>query len=153
MSWRGWMKRDTQRVTRIPPPDPVAYATMVRRNATGQDGLNCSECGYDLSGLGRRGRCPECGQVFDTMSGQGLGEGAAEQFRRGERLVRRLGVAAMLVMALTALACGGVLAMFADNWRYPLATTAVIAVTIMLAAWGYYLDDSQKSPDSEDEDL
>ena len=26
----------------------------------------CTECGYILTGLGRRGRCPECGYAFDA---------------------------------------------------------------------------------------
>lgn len=29
------------------------------------DPLRCAGCRYDLSGLGRRGRCPECGGLYD----------------------------------------------------------------------------------------
>jgi hypothetical protein len=30
----------------------------------------CVECGYDLRGIGRTGRCPECGLPFDGVSPQ-----------------------------------------------------------------------------------
>ena len=30
----------------------------------------CLTCGYDLRGIGRSGRCPECGTEFDGVSPQ-----------------------------------------------------------------------------------
>ncbi|MFA9479133.1 hypothetical protein ACERK3_12645 [Phycisphaerales bacterium AB-hyl4] len=34
----------------------------------------CSNCGYELTGLGLRGQCPECGQYFDHATHEGVGE-------------------------------------------------------------------------------
>lgn len=115
-----------------------------------QDGARCGSCGYDLSGLGIEGRCPECGQTFDRISGEGLkpdarsgrsfGEGAAERHRRGDRLVRQLGALFMGALALATLACGGVIALAVEDWRYPVATAALVAGIFALAGAGWYLE-------------
>lgn len=88
------------------------------------------------------------------MTGEGLSrapggddEPASERHRRGERVVRRLGGAFMLGMAVMALACGGVLAWMADNWEYPLATAGLIALMFAIAAANWYLGEDQASGD------
>ena len=119
----------------------------------GGDDAICEDCGYDLSGLGMRGHCPECGRYFDTLTGEGLStasgsgpsEQASERYRRGERLVRRLGMWFMILMALGVLSCGGIFALFVDDWRYPMATAGIVALIFGLSGLSWYLgDDSDR---------
>lgn len=86
------------------------------------------------------------------MTGEGLGrpprgegEQASERYRRGERVVRRLGAVFMLAMALMVLACGGVLAWLAADWRYPAATAGLIALIFALSAASWYLGDNDNA--------
>ena len=114
----------------------------------------CASCDYELTGLGQQGRCPECGQFFDMMTGEGLKAGgrsgddeqASEKHRRGERVVRRLGVVFMLAMGLIVLVCGGVVALFAEDWRYPMATAGLIAVIFALSGLSWYLGEDTNRP-------
>ena len=68
----------------------------------------CGKCGYDLSGLGRQGRCPECGTVFNLATGKGV-RSASDAMRRGDRLVRRLRTIACALFGVAMLACAGCL--------------------------------------------
>lgn len=38
---------------------------LIRSGAASHTAALCEECGRDLSGLARRGRCPECGRLYD----------------------------------------------------------------------------------------
>lgn len=109
----------------------------------------CSGCGYDLSGLGQRGRCPECGRKFDTISGRGLVDSSAEAGRRGERVARRLGLIVLMALALAALACGGGLALMAEDWRYPLAMGALVAIVLGMWAASHYFEGKERGGSGE----
>lgn len=53
-------------------PMAMLQSSMRRRKLRFVDSLKarrymvCITCGYDLAGLGDRGRCPECGRRFDA---------------------------------------------------------------------------------------
>lgn len=51
--------------------------------------VRCSGCGYDLAGLSGAGRCPECGNEYDTDSHLGVTRRSAvmEAHARGDRVV------------------------------------------------------------------
>lgn len=50
----------------------LAYRAHTRlvRVAPAIDGVRCAHCGYDTSGLGGAGACPECGQRYERLSDQ-----------------------------------------------------------------------------------
>lgn len=102
-----------------------------------QSSSECAACGYDLSGLGEQGRCPECGEAFNQTSGEGLRGGPrdfAERQRRSERLARRLRTLALAGLAVVVLGCGGLGTLIADDWRYPMGTALLVAAVAVLAA-------------------
>jgi len=73
----------------------------------------CVKCGYDLTGLAERGRCPECGRPFDRTTGEGI-RGAEPPKIRGLRMIRRVRT---LVLASSA---GGVMVVaVVVAWRWP----------------------------------
>lgn len=57
---------------------------------------HCAKCGYELSGLPMRGRCPECGQVFDQIRHIGTRMPDTPE-DRGSRFMRRLGQGFLVV--------------------------------------------------------
>ena len=89
----------------------------------------CESCGYELMGSSAVGRCPECGQHYDTRSGRGLVRKSAglESSERGDRAVMWVKVAAL---ALAAAACLGL-----GVWRASVAKdpTGPIIVSLMFA--------------------
>lgn len=79
---------------------------------------NCSQCGYDLRGLPRSGRCPECGQLYSTRTGEGI----APYESIGEttsRYYRRAGTVLLLLAALVVMGIGGY-----SQWVRPWLTGA-----------------------------
>jgi hypothetical protein len=101
----------------------------------------CHGCGYDLSGLGVRGRCPECGEYFDVTTGAGLedaGGGASARDRRGERVARTLTLGTLVGSATVALVGGGVFAIVREDWR-PAIAGGMIALLLAVIAANYYL--------------
>ncbi|MFW6060164.1 MAG: hypothetical protein ACODAQ_08275 [Phycisphaeraceae bacterium] len=102
---------------------------------TDDSSTHCTACGYDLSGLGWQGECPECGQHFDRTTGQGVRSARlTDRYERGDRLARRLRTILLAALAATLLACGGASALFTDQWMYPFGTLAVIAAVVALGA-------------------
>jgi len=74
------------------------------------DLVECSKCGYDLTGLTVVGRCPECGQRYHTRTGEGVFR-SGDVRQRTERRMRHLrtillGAATLMVMVLTGIAAG-----------------------------------------------
>ncbi len=96
----------------------------------------CGECGYDLMGLPRHGRCPECGSTFDLTTGRGVRTDAAAPLRheRGDPLMSRIKVGIFAGIALLSLAIGGVLALLSTQPQRPLAVAALIAAAFAFAA-------------------
>lgn len=96
----------------------------------------CDHCGYDLGALRRAaGTCPECGQPYDLMRGQGVSTGgAAERHRRGDRVMTGLRTAFLALLALGLLGCGGMLSWLAKNPWPPLLTFGLFAAVAALAA-------------------
>src|SRR5947207_16013402 len=61
--------------------------------------VRCCKCGYNLRGLGRESRCPECGQpVTDSLS---------EQFSEGPTWLRTLSIGSLLIGVGVALGVAG----------------------------------------------
>lgn len=105
--------------------------------------LPCRHCSYDLTGLRRKGKCPECGQEYDMITGAGIAAGAAEAHRRGDRLMAKLRTAMLLLGVVMVMSCGGLLSALAytwgGNWLRPLAIAAVVAGVLLMGAVLSYL--------------
>ena len=100
----------------------------------------CSACGYDLSGLPPRGRCPECGQAFNMLTGEGVADARARgKAARSLDFAARLRTLTFAFFAVATLAAGGVGALFAANPYRPLALAAVVGAVFVMAAVTSYL--------------
>ena len=103
----------------------------------------CDQCGYDLSGLGVRGRCPECGHRFNTIS-QAVRDKPTHPLRRpgmfaGQGLTVVLGAAVLVVLAI-----GGLLALRTPDPAWPMVTASVMALVLaMMAVWSYLASKSR----------
>jgi hypothetical protein len=69
-------------------------------------GKRCSACKYDMTGLPPVGRCPECGNVYSMVSGEGLRDLPTEQDLR-DSLLRRTRTAVLAAATVTVLICSG----------------------------------------------
>ena len=95
---------------------------------------SCDRCGYDLVGLARQGRCPECGQYFDVYSGEGLYSGVSARHRRGHRLMARLRTVLIALATVMVMVCGGLMSFVARNPARAIGIASVIAAVGVLAA-------------------
>lgn len=77
--------------------------------------INCSECGYDLLGVARRGRCPECGQKYDISSNQGVSQhsSASRANERGDRVVYLVKFWSFVTLAVLCVGLGALRSYFA----------------------------------------
>jgi rubredoxin len=99
----------------------------------------CPGCGYDLTGLPRRWRCPECGTAFDQDQLAAPGRERVERYYRGDRLMHWLsiGLAAGLAGALW---LGAALAAMIGSGHAGLAwSLALIGAVAALGAVTRYL--------------
>lgn len=91
--------------------------------------VNCAACGYDLTGVGWEGRCPECGGGYDksrergvVRGGQGpLGGAGLTPSQRGERLVVLVKLGAYGAIGGICLLWGGIASLSSSTPARPLA--------------------------------
>ncbi|MCC6580850.1 MAG: hypothetical protein IT440_10445 [Phycisphaeraceae bacterium] len=98
----------------------------------------CGKCGYSLTGLPRRGNCPECGHPFDQMTGRGLKRAMTPE-ERGDRVLRLARIIGLVVFAMLAMVCGGLLSMIAVTPRKPLILAGVVASLCLVGAVADYV--------------
>lgn len=103
------------------------------------DDVTCSRCGYDLQGLPAQGRCPECGQVYSALTGQGIGQWGRGRRNRHDQLMDRLRTISLFVIAGLCLAMGALLSFFATNPARPVALGAIVAAMFILAGVTSYV--------------
>jgi hypothetical protein len=96
----------------------------------------CPGCGYDLTGLPQRGRCPECGEVFDQARLTQPGAERVARYHRGDRLLRRARTLVLTAAAVSMLICGGVLQWAAAGGMW---TAFLIGGVLALGAFTSYL--------------
>ena len=97
---------------------------------------HCRKCDYDLTGLQRAGRCPECGEAYDADGGYGLRR-TTDGIARGERLARRLRTLAFVAAVLVLLTCSGIA--MAGGKQTVMLTMLVFALVAVLCAITSYL--------------
>ena len=100
--------------------------------------LHCSNCGYDLSGLPDKSRCPECGQSFDVKSREGVVDHRYSQ-RRAELILRRVRTISLCVAAALVVTCAGLVSLTKKSPTKALMVGAVLAVVCVLAAATSYM--------------
>lgn len=77
---------------------------------------HCGKCGYELSGLGRQGTCPECGSRFDLSTGVGI-KSALDTQERFDRKLRRIRTYLLIAAAVMVMICAGVLEGYQQTGR------------------------------------
>ncbi|MEX0654943.1 MAG: hypothetical protein WD534_17460 [Phycisphaeraceae bacterium] len=102
----------------------------------------CTQCGYELTGLGTRGRCPECGQYFDQHSREGVDDTATPLVRLGRWTDRHLRTIVLGVTGLLLLTCAGLVTLLAglDGLRAAAIATVLLSV-FALALVASYVDE------------
>ena len=105
------------------------------------DQPTCRRCGYDLTGLPRQGRCPECGLVYDLD--RGVGVRTAEHREQLHRLRRRrtgylIAGGVLLVLGLGLLAVTRSLLLICLT-----SIVFLLALAMLLAALVSYLHEKQ----------
>lgn len=107
----------------------------------------CSNCDYDLSGLAARGKCPECGQFFNVLSGEGLGGKGGNRGRASRSLsfAARLRTITLALFTVAVLGCGGIASMWASNPFRPVAIACLIAGIGAMAAVASYLSEKEEA--------
>lgn len=94
----------------------------------------CGQCGYDLQGLAMRGRCPECGQPFDVLSGRGVTTPLSQRQQRGDRAVFWFKFGALIGLAVAILFVGAMMALRSPMPTRPLSIAAILAAGLAFAA-------------------
>ncbi len=93
----------------------------------------CRRCGYELTGLDIQGRCPECGNLYDGWSGQGLSGGPTEAVERGDRVVKLMQAIGLAAMALFVVGIGALFAWRSDRVA-PLVFAGVFGMLFLIGA-------------------
>lgn len=77
----------------------------------------CHQCDYELTGLGLRGRCPECGQYFNFATGEGVRQPPTVQEHQSRLFgrIRTIGLGVLAVAAVLAGTLGGRFTMHPDR--------------------------------------
>lgn len=88
----------------------------------------CPHCKYDLTGLPRQGKCPECGEKYDLNR---LAE--LETQAKFDRLVRVFVTLGWGALALGIVFCTGVLTIIKDGDMRPIATGLFLAIIPVMA--------------------
>lgn len=71
-------------------------------------GKSCVHCGYELTGLSKEGRCPECGGYYDVWKGEGIGGGLTDRNRRSDQVVKVIQTLGLVFAALVISGIGAV---------------------------------------------
>ena len=108
------------------------------------ESVACAACGYDLTGVGWEGRCPECGGGYDKSSDRGVVRGGAGKLtphERGDRLVVLLKMAGFGVVGLACLLWGGIASLSSPMPARPLALGLLAAAAFGFAAYATWFID------------
>jgi hypothetical protein len=106
----------------------------------------CSKCKYPLHGLARMGKCPECGNAFSVVTGEGV-EYPASLLERADRFGMRLKTGLLCAGLVIMINCMGFNAWFNTPGRTFWWVTGVITAFIALMLVDSLLDQFKKKSD------
>lgn len=104
----------------------AALAAMRESMPTGL----CSRCGYDLSGLGAKATCPECGWQGEHASGQALKRSRLMEYCETNPAFVSVVVTALVLCAAAAI--GSATYGYARTWGFLFSSAAYVCVCITL---------------------
>ena len=104
---------------------------------------NCHDCGYDLTGLPDKGRCPECGVLYDKHSVYRVMQANQPEWTRH---IKWVFLAAFTGLVLI---CGGALAIDPQRRKTAIAMTLIIAAVSGFGAFSYWWAQRQERRGSD----
>lgn len=110
---------------------------------------HCRKCKYELTGLSRVGRCPECGQRYNLDTGSGTLEMADPLAEQRRRLQKIKAILLFWVAAICTLVSGGLIL---AGIRTLGGIGLVVALVIFMSAISSYLDHRQLAEAKLEED-
>ena len=107
------------------------------------DNAHCNRCGYDLTGLSRDGRCPECGQSYDVDSHRGT-YNRNDPLQRSDHIIRRVRLIALFSATAMVMVGSGVASMRMTNPKIPLIIGGLIVLVLVPCTVLSYLSGREK---------
>ncbi len=110
--------------------------------------VNCAACGYDLTGVGWEGHCPECGRFYDKASGRGVARGAGvlSPVERGDRVIMLAKLGAYGALALGCLVWGGIASLSSPMPARPLILGMIGGGAFGFAVYATWFIDRRDGP-------
>lgn len=109
----------------------------------------CAACGYDLTGVGWEGRCPECGGFYDKSNARGIvrgGGGPLTPHERGDRVVAMVKVGGYAALGFAGLLWGGIASLSSPMPARPLALGIFAGAAFGFAAYATWFIDRRDDP-------
>jgi len=108
------------------------------------ESVNCAACGYDLTGVGWEGCCPECGGYYDKSNARGIvrgGRGSMTPHERGDWVVAVVKVVAYAVLGVACLLWGGIASLSSPMPGRPLVLGLLAGAAFGFAAYATWFID------------
>ena len=103
-----------------------------------KDDRKCAQCGYPLKGLPRRGNCPECGNGFNTATGEGISL-QDNHLSKSEKVGKMLKAASLGGTLIALITCMGLCSVFANPgkvfWWFFGPTAICVAIVFGLSVY------------------
>ena len=102
----------------------------------------CKQCGYELTGLADRGKCPECGHAYCISRRQGIVLPDTPE-ERGSRLLGRFKMIGLAAVGAVFILIGFCVTVLGGN-KYAIWTGGFVGAMFLLFAVASYVDEKRQ---------